>query len=49
LNGTGTTTVTAPAVAIFGILKLDPTPGQTPIPLLMTATRQSNQRSKSQS
>jgi hypothetical protein len=37
LSGTGVST-TAPAAAMFGILKLDPKPGQTPIPLLITAS-----------
>jgi hypothetical protein len=34
LSGTGITSVTAPAVAIFGILRPDPMPGQTPISVL---------------
>jgi hypothetical protein len=38
LSGTGIVSVTAPAAAIFGILKLGPMPGQTPIPVLMAAS-----------
>jgi hypothetical protein len=38
LSGTGIVSVTAPAAAIFGILKPGPMPGQAPIPLLMTAS-----------
>jgi Abnormal spindle-like microcephaly-assoc'd, ASPM-SPD-2-Hydin len=38
LSGTGVAAVTAPAAAIMAILKLDPMLGQTPIPLLMTAS-----------
>jgi hypothetical protein len=34
LTGIGLAVVTAPAAAMFGILELDPMPGQTPIPLL---------------